>query len=411
MASASLTALLKQRFLNSKVYSAIPDSCVLQDQFPFTKSAEEGREAMVPVVVRKSGAFSVAAAGSTMSVTAGSPFVIQQAIAKSTQLGLEEVIGDSDAARASSDEKAFDIFQNNVLLPSLTSFRTRLEHQLLQGGYVGTVTAVTNTGATPCTITLANSWADAIFAGGEGTMTLDIFSAETGGSTRGTGVALAALDFDAKTINITGTATGIAAGDKIFIAGTRAVTAPSLREQLKNTSATMLGIDASSYPLWRANQHTIAASGTLSMTEVLKAVSKCVGRGAVQEDMILLVNPTTLQNLSSDQAALRTYDSSYKGGKAKNGFAGVTYEAAAGFSVSVVAHPLICANEAYLVAPSAVKRLGSAEVNMRGKEADSVTYTHPTTFATAYRWFAEQALAVVAPSQCAYISNANGTAL
>lgn len=408
---------LKTRYLKDAL-NAIPDLGKLQEMAKFEGGSKLGEKISVPVILRRPGGYTVAAPGAGVTLNTSAGFGSGKAEFGAFQHIIEERITMSDIAAAASSEQAYQILEDNVLMPSIMSFKSRLEHYLLNGGLVGKIGAGGVSGTGPWTLTIdAAFFAEAIWAGCELTNKVDIHSAMVGGTTRGTSYGIDSIDFDTRQVVVSTTTGGVlpVAGDFIFWEGTRGIVTPSVRDQLMNVSGTMLNIPAASFPLWRPTQHVIATTGVLNFNEAMKAVAKGVGRGGLSQDCWLLCATSTEQNLSTDQAALRSFDASYKSDKAETGFGGVRYKTASGFTVEPVGHPLLFPGEAYIIPKGAYKRYGSVEMmvgdpSFSGKDQEPY-YPIPGTNYLGYKQFSEQTGAILTPAQCIRITNASGTAI
>src|SRR5690606_23039539 len=190
-----------------------------------------------------------------------------------------------------------------------------------------------DTGPEPDQVTITftdASWAPGIWGGLEGSK-LEARDPLTGNKQNSNAdYTLVSVDVDNKKITISGhntDLTDLAEDDVIFFKGAYANSFAGIDSQLTNTG-TQFGIDASTYNLWKANSY--AVDGQLTMSKVLKGVSKAVGKGGLAEDCVLLVSALTYEGLNADLAALREYDSSYSKEEATNGVKGICYYAQSG---------------------------------------------------------------------------------
>lgn len=225
---------------------------------------------------------------------------------------------------------------------------------------LGKVDSQSGSGTTRTYIFTDATWAPGIWGGLEGSL----LEARDGASKVNTNadVVLSTVDYDAKSITVTGNATdldAILATHDIFFKGSYTNDFNGIDAQLTN-SGTLFGIDAATYQLWAANSY--AVTGALTMAKVLKGVAKAVGKGGLAEDTVLLVSSLTYEGLNSDLAALRMLDGSFSKQKFENGVVAIVYHCQAG-AIKVIAHPMVKEGEAFLVPEKGMKRVGATEIS------------------------------------------------
>jgi hypothetical protein len=92
-----------------------------------------------------------------------------------------------------------------------------------------------------------------------------------------------------------------------------------------------------------------------------EAVADAVNKGGLDGDLKLFVNPRTWATLSTTEAGLRVYDSSYKSGEADQGFESIAYHSQNG-KIMVVKHAMMKEGMAAALHLPSWDRSGSAEV-------------------------------------------------
>ncbi len=153
--------------------------------------------------------------------------------------------------------------------------------------------------------------------------------------------------------------------------------------------------------MWKAG--TYAAGGALTMAKVLSAVGVGVNRG-LNEDVHVLVNPITWQNLNADQAALRQYDSSYSSKEAHNGTEGITYHGQNG-KITVLSHPIIKEGEAMVLPLKKVKRIGACELSFKTPGSEDQMFRQLDSSAgVELRLYGNQAIFIETPARCVKIT-------
>jgi hypothetical protein len=235
---------------------------------------------------------------------------------------------------------------------------------------IGVAASTSNIGATIEDITFtAATWAPGIWAGMEGAK----LEARAAGVLVNTNadLVISQVNFDTKTVRVTGNNTDIAAlgaNDVYFFKGAYANGQYGLHYQL-DESGTVFGINNSTYGLWKGNEY--AVGGALTLAKVLKGAARAVGKGGLDEDCVLLTSPTTWEGLNSDMAALRSQDSSYKPSKSEIGSKAITYNAQFG-AIDIVAHPYCMEGFSYLMPKTALRKVGATDITfgVPGKDGE-----------------------------------------
>jgi hypothetical protein len=228
---------------------------------------------------------------------------------------------------------------------------------------IGVAASTTNIGATIEDIVFtAATWAPGIWAGMEGAK----LEARAAGVLVNTNadLVISQVDFDAKTVRVTGNSTDIAAlaaGDVYYFKGAFANGQYGIHYQL-DTSGTVFG-------LWKGNEY--AVGGALTLSKALKGSARAVGKGGLDEDCVLISSPVTWEGLNSDLAALRQQDSSYKPAKGEIGAKAITYNAQFG-SIDIVAHPYCPEGFAYMMPKTALRKVGATDITfgVPGKDGE-----------------------------------------
>lgn len=206
--------------------------------------------------------------------------------------------------------RAFEDATKFLVGNMFNSAAKKLEIELLYGqmGY-GTVASVSSN-----TITVTTSeWADGIWAGAED-MPIEIRSAA--GTLRGE-AKVVSVDLSARTVTVDAMPAGVVATDVIWHKTAYGNEFAGIHKIMSNTGS-LFGIDASQYNLWKSNSFAPGSTSLLSFAIVQQAIAKGVGKG-LDSKVLVLVNPGHWDDLLTEQAAFRMYDSSYKPAMAENG--------------------------------------------------------------------------------------------
>lgn len=336
----------------------------------------------------------------------------------SSEIVLRSWLSYQQAARATSGGKqAFassteDRFNNNI-----KSCRKRVELSLLLGGSgasaggLGTTASSTNASATTTNVVItAATWASGIWAGLKASKVNFYDNGVLVSSGADAIFTVTTVTSSSRTLLITGTATGITALDsailsdptqvKIFFQGAYGEEATGLIEIAKNTG-TLFNIDAATYDLWKGN--TVTLTGAPTMGKFLGGLANAVGRG-LDMDGILLVSPLTWNDLNSNEAALRVYDSSYKMSKAENGAESICYYGQNG-KVEVKPYIYMKGGEALFFVPEACKRIGSVDVTYsQPGRGGRIFFDLPERAGYEFRSYSDQAIICERPATLVYYS-------
>lgn len=356
----SLDTLFKYKVADS-INALIPSTSILQKLIPkLSEATRTGRKFLWPVALTLENGVTYGD-GTAFTYEADVAGTYGEIQLDSNPCVLKSRVSMAAANRMQNDELTFVTRMSLQAGSMKESLMKRAEISCLYGkSGLGTVSSQTGSSTTRTFIFTDATWAPGIWGGLEGSL----LEARNGASLLNTNadIVLTSVDFDNKKIVVSGNSTDLDAvtgsPHKIFFKGSYANDFNGIDIQLTNTGS-LFNVDASVYSLWKAN--SLAVSGALNMSKVLKGVAKAVGKGGLAEDAILLVSATTYENLNSDLAALRMFDGSYSRTKGENGVTGIVYNAQSG-KVTIVAHPMVKEGEAFLIPEKAMKRIGASEI-------------------------------------------------
>ena len=379
----------------------IPDGVKLLNMVPFIqRDKQPGNQFVIDVVLGLEH-------GVTYADGSGAVVTLNNAIAGATKpaqvkgaeiyiraalsyLALQRTLG--------GGAKAFKDASKLVVGNMMRSLTKRLESALMYGGMgIGTVEGVVGL---VVSITDAQ-WAPGIWAGAEG-MKIQIRDA-TGATARGTAI-VAAVDFENKAITLDAVPGGTVATDVLWYDGAYGNEMAGLHKILTNTG-TLFGINATSYSLWKGAAYAPAgAASVLTFAIVENAISKAVEKG-LDEDVVLLVNPGHFDDLLTEQAAKRMYDSSYSSQQMENGAKSLKFAGQNGM-IEIVPSVYVKEGYAYGVCKSDFVRVGSTDITFRDPLMGDQYLKHLEN-STAYemRAWTDQALFCSAPGRSFIISN------
>lgn len=373
---ASVTSVAQLDGLFKKIYAKklenlIPDHAKLVKIIPFSKGEQIGDNFNQPVVLTHEHGVTYAAPGSAA-------FALNTAIAMTTknaqvpgyQMLIRSSIGYEAAAKSSGSKGAFIRATALVVENMYESMTKRLECSLLYGQKgIGKTADSANASSTQTVVTISDAtWAAGIWAGSENAV-INFYSGTSQISSGTDGdYTIAAIDVANKTLTVNGSATGITALDvaaaatntalDIYWKGSYGAETYGI-DYLITTSGSIYGINNSTYHLWRGNSYTVG--GALTMSKLLKSIATPVAKG-LQEKATVIVSPLTYENLNSDLAANRRYDSSYTKEKGTNGFERICYYAQNG-ELEIMSHPMCKEGEGFIVPTKRLKRIGAQDIS------------------------------------------------
>ena len=358
----TLNGFFKKRYEKS-LRDLVPEVTDLAMSIPFETSLRTGDTYQADVRVKRS--HGVTFGGSTASVHTLNAVRSGETAGVSVKgylAYMREQIAYGVLLRAKSSEQAFgsafDITVNDVK----NSFAFYRELNLLYGGSdIGVITAGGLGAVTSATITITEaSFAPGVWSQLEGAA-VDVYSAP-GGTLRNTtqAIVIGAVNQSTREVAITGAAAdlnAITANDVIipYLADTNWF--DGMFKMVPNTTASVHGISATSYGLWKGNSYD-AGGATLTFAKVMDAVAVLAGRGATGK-LTLRVSPATWSDLLTDQAALRRYVG--KEGKLDLGAKSIEFYGHTG-PVEIKVHPMIKQGYALLTQDANFKRIGSSDI-------------------------------------------------
>lgn len=341
--------------------------------------------------------------------------VFKDAQVEGAQMLIRSSMSYEAAARASNDKKAFVKATSLMVKNMVNSMAKRLEISNLYGRRnIGQIASGTGSSGSR-TYTLATaSWAAGIWAGSEG-MPLDVIDTATqSGSSvllnANAAVIVSAVDLNARTLSVTGNATDLTAVDGAIATGAYLIPRGALNndifglDRIVSNTGTLYNIDASVYALWKGN--TVDNLGVaLSFSKILNALARAVERG-LDEDVVCLMSPKTWANISSDQAALRRYDDSYKGSKLENGSVEYSFFGQNG-RIDIVSSIYVKEGECFIMPPKLLKRIGAMDISfkMPGRPQEEFFVELQNNAGYELRAYTDQTLFCESPARLVKIFN------
>lgn len=349
----------------NKLNELKPNSSIVYNMAPMREQDSVGRKFLAPVVLSYELGFTFGD-GTAFAYNDDVAGVYEEIEIDPTPVVLKSRLTVEAADRMAKSEKAAI---NHTALRAgqmKSSLMKMAEIEILHGrSGVGTISGnpATPTATTATVILTDASWAPGVWAGMEGAL-LEVRNSGGTKINANADVVLVSVDFANKTLNVSGNATDmtdLADAHLIYFKGAYANGQYGIEYQL-DTTGTVFGISNSTYALFKAQEHTV--SGALTMEQVLKGRAQAVSRGGLDEDAVLLVSSTTFENLNSDQAALRAFDSSYSASQNESGSQGLVFHGQGG-RTEVIAHPMMKEGLAFLIPKTGLRKIGSTDITFK----------------------------------------------
>lgn len=394
----TLNAIFKESYAD-KVKDLIPDGVKLLNMIDFASVDKQPGDIFVqPVALSLEHGFTYGGAnGTAFTLRDAVSSNYEQAQIKGHELVLRSYLSVGAVSR-SKGKNAFIQASKLIVENMLKSFARRLEVQLMYGQAAGGIGVVESTGASDIVIEL-HEFAAGIWAGAEN---MEIEVRSSGGTLRGE-ATVTAVDFDTRTISLDALPAGTVATDVVYYASAYNKEFAGIHKIITN-SGSLFNINASTYALWKGNTVEVGTNFTggeavLSFAKVEEAIAKAMEKGLMEEDVIVLCNPKSWNNLLTEQAAKRQYDSSYSKAKVEQGAKAITFFGQNGM---IEIHSSIFCKEgyAYLLPLSDYMRIGSSEITMEqpGFEGKFIKLLEDTN-AYEMRSYTDQALFCSAPGR------------
>ena len=376
----TLTSLNTQfKYIQDKAQSLLPQNSVLMTLIPeITEATKEGRKYLVPVQLSHENGITYGD-GTVFALNSASAAAYDEIEIDSQPVILLTQISESVANRMANSKQSFiteATLRARVMYESLARY---LEISMLYGkSTTGWGTALSTSAATAVQTVVIDvaQWSGGIWGGAVGSV-LEAYQNNSGTITKIT-----------DTTNTTCTVTKVVASTRTVTMTCASATLAGNIDSAKAApytvffvpkgayendmvgldfqivgGASYFGIDPTIYPLWQG-QTLACGSASLTMAKVLSGAALAVSVGGLNDDAVVMVSAKTYQNLNSDQAALRMYDSSYSSKEADNGAEGIVYAGPNG-KLTVMVNNIVKEGEAFLTPPKYLSRVGAKELSFQ----------------------------------------------
>jgi len=413
----------KQRY--GEFTNPLPEENTIADWFDFVPQDQRpGQNFNFPVVVQNEHGQTADNTGTAFTLNSAIDSVLKNAQIDGSTLALVGNIpydvtfrgrnGAGNGGNGGAFRSAFEL-KTSLMMQSMEFYR---EISLLYGAgstttaasNIGVVNGATGTnlgtGAGMAITITAASAAPAIYNNLIGAL-VDVYQSDAT-TLRASGVSVTAFtastgaagSFNTVQLFKTSSATVVAANDIIVPAGWLSKTCVGVEAILTN-SGTLFGINASTYPMWKAATFS-AASGALNRAKVLGMMAKLFPNGLDQGGR-LFASANTFADLAEEADALQRFTGNTDEVK-RQGANALEYKSPAG-PVSVVLHKYMKNGQAMFFPRGIGKRVGSTDITFRGEGQDWFFLELPNNAGCQLRVMSNQAPVLRIPYRCAIINN------
>ena len=316
--ASPLNALFKEIY--NELKDLVPANTKMADMIPFAPGDKElGAAYNEPVVLGLEGGITYGGSdGEAFALRTPSSFTLKNARVKSVEMVLRSAISTAVASRSQNSNGAFQRGIKLLTGNMMKSMYHRLEVSLIYGQKgIGEIESVALVSGNTEVKVKDQEWAAGIWVGTT-KHKVDVFANDLSSSIAAE-VAIVGYDIEAKTVTLTGDLTGSLADDqRIFFSGA-CEAGPVHKDMLglhaiAETRGTLFEINNTNEPLFQGNIVDVGTSSTaakLSFAKVEEAVARAVEKGLGEEQMTVMVNVNSWNDLLTEQTAKRRYDSSY----------------------------------------------------------------------------------------------------
>lgn len=412
----SLNALFKQVY--GELKDLVPSNVKLLNIVDFAKAEKAlGNEYNEPVVLGLEGGITYGGTeGTAFALNDIVSFPLKNAKVKSSEMVIRSAISTGVVSRSATSKNAFERGIKLLSGNMMKSIYHRLEVSMLYGQEsIGEVEAlggfdangdfVAGAGTNQVIKIKDQEWAAGIWVGTV-KHRIDLFD-PTLATARGT-LSISSYDLDQRTISVSGdpVAAGILADDRIFFQGSYDVVEGHKDmlglHSIAEVKGVLFGINNVTEPLFQGNCVCVGADvanpAVLSFAKVEEAVARSVEKGLQEEEMTVMVNVNSWNDLLTEQTGKRRYDSSYSSSEVQEGAKSIKFFGQAG-DIKIIPSTYVKEGYAYAFCEKDLIRIGSSDVTFEpmGYEGD---YFKLLEGANGYelRAYSDQALFTSRPS-------------
>lgn len=394
MAAETITTLdgfFKIRYAD-KLEDLVPDFNDFAGVIPFKSRPKLGKQINFPARVKRAQGFTFAAGGDDFTINAAVPGKTVEATASQYSYVMRDRISYDVAAAATSSEDAFGDAVDEIVRDMTNSMAFHRELSIFYGQKAIALFAEAGTSATSNTLTLTKaSSAIGLMLQLDGA-SFDVYD-PTLVTQRNTNAAFVmtvpTLDTDNQTviITLTGNATdmdAIQVGDALVPRGWIGGSMIGIKKIAENAGS-LYGIDAATYPLWKANTFNVG-SVEATMLAITRAAGVQVQRSGRKGKVLkAFCSFPTFNDLSNNLAALRRFGDSMKT-KVELGTMGKICFYGPGVAIEIEPSALIWNSELYMAEWDSFERVGATDLTftLPGSSPESPKFFENVADAAAY---------------------------
>lgn len=379
----SLNGLFKEIY--NQLKDLVPANTKMADMIPFAPGDKElGAAYNEPVVLGLEGGVTYGGSeGEAFALRTPSSFTLKNARVKSVEMVLRSAVSTAVASRSQNSNGAFERGIKLLTGNMMKSMYHRLEVSLLYGqsgiAVVESSEIIAAGDEDFDNTSLVGSykvkikdqeWASGIWVGTT-KHKVDVVRGDTLQSTM-VEVEIKGYDIHKKMVVLDTKAVNLQANDVLYFSGAY-VTKTDQKDMLglheiAQKRGSLFEIDNTSEPLFQGNivdVGTDSAAAVLSFTKVEEAVARAVEKGLGEEQMTVMVNVNSWNDLLTEQTAKRRYTSDYSS-KVKEGSRAIEFEGQAG-SIKVIPSTYVKEGYAYAFCEKDLIRIGSSDITFDPK--------------------------------------------
>lgn len=415
--TATLDGLFKVVYGDGPI-NAIPEVAIVQGKVPFKETEKIGKSYNFPVILSSEAGVTYLAAGSGVQTLNDSIAAqLKEAVVDANQIIIRGQMDYEAAAKAQGSKAAFKSASELLVENLMETGAKRLEIAFIYGQSatgLGTVDTSVNASTTRTVLTMtAAGWAPGIWAGLENAQVQAWKVSDNTLVSSGTDAVftIAYVDYSAKKLTVTGSATGISALDTAAGAGDLYLTFKGAKtgtttwvepvgiDKIVTNSGSLFGIDASIYALWSGSSYDVA--GNISTAKLLNMVGLAVSKGGLMEEVDVLLSPKSFMFMAGTMTDLRRQNGGQSEKTGIGGFEAIVLMGPNG-KINLVPHPMIKEGECFAVPlKKRFKRIGSQEFSFETPGRKGELFLHvPDKNAYELRLYCAQAIICVTPAKC-----------
>lgn len=302
--------------------------------------------------------------GDVFSLEASAAASVRNGQVKSAELVLRSTISLGAISRSISDKNAFEKASKLIVANMLKSMYHRLEIQMIHGQSASGLGIVESIAALELKIE-DHEWAPGIWNGSKDAK-IEVYDS-TLATNRGS-ATITSVDYAAKKISIDAVPAGTVATDVLFFKGAKGKEFLGIHE-ISQKSGTLFGINNATYDLFKGNTVNVGSNfsggeAVLSFAKVEEGIATAMDKGLGEESFTVLVSTRSWNNLLTEQAAKRMYDSSYSSAQLDQGAKALKFYGQNG-EIKIMASTIVKEGYAHGLVEKDYARIGSSDVTFQ----------------------------------------------